>query len=225
MIKRFTVFVFALSRLVFAETQTAPGSTIEIRKPDRIIADADVARVAAVAFNQNGSILATAGDDKVVKLWDASKGVLVGVLAGHSGHISSVSFSKDGKMLAASSPPESKVWDVATGKIVLNPPDDFEAPAVAFSPDGAQVGAAVRDGTIKIRDVKTGTLMASLEGHSGEVLSLAFSPNGRTLVSGGADRSIRHWTIPLPLIPPDDLRKIEAAASLVKATAKPKINT
>lgn len=290
-----------------AESQTAPGSTVEIRKPDKTVADADVGKVSAVAFNQNGSILATVGDDKVVKLWDVSKGVLAGALAGYTGRMSSVAFSKDGKMLAAGSEKEGKVWDVATGKIILSLPtqlegagakvwsafrrdgrapiaeaddgvmpwdadigallrpfhpigaavtsagvsvnhlgaahadgkvklwviDSPEAPrvligqksrvtAIAFSPDGAQMGAAGRDGTIKVWDVKTGTLLASLEGHSGEVLTLAFSPNGRTIASGGADRSIRYWTMPLPPIAPEDLQKIEAAASLVKATVKPK---
>jgi hypothetical protein len=43
-------------------SQTAPGSTNEIRKPDKTIAGADVARVAAVAFNPDGSIVATGGE-------------------------------------------------------------------------------------------------------------------------------------------------------------------
>src|SRR6266849_1197060 len=117
-----------------AESQTAPGSIIEIRKPDKTVSDADAGKVTAVAYNQNGSILATAGDAKVVKLWDANKGVLVGVLAGHAGHISFASFSKDGNVLAANSPREGKGWDVNTGKIVLNLPAKLDtAGAMAWS--------------------------------------------------------------------------------------------
>ncbi len=67
--------------------------------------------------------------------------------------------------------------------------------AVAFSSDGRRLASASSDGTIRVWDVASGQILATLKGHSGSVTSVAFSPAGRYLASGSLDRTIRVWDV------------------------------
>jgi WD40 repeat protein len=65
--------------------------------------------------------------------------------------------------------------------------------ALAVSPDGATLACAGMDGAVKLLDLSTRRERASLKGHTGRVLSLAFSEDGKLLVSGSADQTVRLW--------------------------------
>lgn len=77
--------------------------------------------------------------------------------------------------------------------------------AVAFSPDARSivsggVGPSFRfggntPGTIKIWDVASGRELRTLSGHSSDVTAVAFSPDGRTIVSGSKDNTIKRWNV------------------------------
>lgn len=64
---------------------------------------------------------------------------------------------------------------------------------IAFSPDGRLLASGSMDKTIKLWDVRTGTLKQTLTGHSNGVHSLEFSPDGMTLASGSDDKTIKLW--------------------------------
>jgi len=82
-----------------------------------------------------------------------------------------------------------------TPDLVTLPPDVKPIHALAYAPDGTFVAVATKDTAVQIRDAKTGDVVQSLSGHSGEVNCLAFSPDGRTLASGSSDTTVKLWNL------------------------------
>jgi len=149
-----------------------------------------------VALSPEGQTIASAGEDRDIKLWSLNTGKLLQSLSGHSDTVWSVAISPDGRLLASGSADQTvKLWDLSTGK----PLRTFSDPratvwTVAFSADGNLLASGSEDHRIKLWNVKTGSLVRTLK-HQGPVRSLAFSPDGRWLVSGSGDRTIGLWNL------------------------------
>lgn len=158
--------------------------------------------IRTVAFQPKGSLLASAGDEPVVRIWDVAAGAQVKTLSGLSPTVRSICFSHDGKLLAGGSfrqkgpkqwQGEVVVWDVASGEVVrvLESQANGYYRGVAFSPDGSLLGAAFdstgesRSSGVKLWDSKTWELKQTLIRDRGASLSVAFSPDGRYVASGG----------------------------------------
>src|SRR5271166_4934539 len=73
------------------------------------------------------------------------------------------------------------------------PQHEGQVSAVAWSPDGKTLASGSSDQTVKLWDLATGKLFATLQGHTETVYSVAWSPDGKTVASGSFDKTVKLW--------------------------------
>lgn len=153
--------------------------------------------IAAVAFSPDGSALATSGNHEV-NLWNVSDQTQAGRLRGVAERVLDIAYSPNGRWLATASgdPGRSgavKLWSASpqgqAEPVRLLFEGDDSIFALAFSPDSAQVAAAGSDRTIRVWNIESGKLLATIDDHADWILGLSFSPDGRLLATASRDKT------------------------------------
>ncbi|MEQ1576327.1 MAG: WD40 repeat domain-containing protein [Hyphomicrobium sp.] len=166
------------------------AASFVIDDPDRSIA--------AVQFSPDGKIIASAGDDAIIRLWSSETGVPLAAFEGHSQRITRIAFSPDGLVLASASLDHSvRLWDLTSGgkssrDLAGHGANVFD---VAFSPDGAKLSSSSMDKSVRIWDVRTGEMLKTLLGHEHFVYQSTFTPDGKKLVSASLDGTLKIWDV------------------------------
>jgi WD40 repeat protein len=160
-----------------------------------------------LAFSPDKQLLASAGADADIKLWSVSSGREVNTLVGHSGGVGAIAFSPDGRKLASGSQDRMVlVWDIASGNPEVSYMGQREwVNCVAFSPDGRKLASGSEDGEIRLWEVVgpgpqgeppvITRPLKTLTGHAGRVSSITFSADGKLLISGSGDASMKLWDV------------------------------
>ena len=142
----------------------------------------------SVAFSPDGTRIASASDDHVVKVWDVASGQEIATFKGHSDSVKSVSFSPDGRRIASASFDGTVlVWDATTAKVILVLlVNQRSVRCVAFSSNGGRLAASHGD-EVTIWDSTSGISIGALKHHSFGVNSFAWSPDDTRIAVASPD--------------------------------------
>lgn len=153
----------------------------------------------ALAYSPAGDKIITTADNGKVKIWDTASGFCSVTFTEHTSGVTAAQYAKRGHVLFTSSLDGSvRAWDLVRYRNfrTFTAPDRLSFTSLAIDPAGEVVCAGSLDSfDIHVWNVQTGQLLDRLAGHEGPVSSLAFTPDGGSLVSGSWDKTVRIWSI------------------------------
>ena len=159
--------------------------------------------VVNISFSPDGNYIVSASEDRTIKLWESATGKLI--RTHHAGYASFpiASFSRDGNFIISETVDrivldeedsdvagETRVWSINTGEYVSNQVEAAEP--IKFTPDG-EYEVFSYGYSINIRESKTKTLVRSIGANKEFVLMVSYSPDGRYILSGLTDGTLKIW--------------------------------
>ena len=191
--KRGIILTFLLCAPLAAEDGHALRRTIQLQE----LPQHESPVITALALQPRGNLLASAGDDHIVRLWDIESGLLQQTLTGHRDWVTSLAFCEDGSKLITGSrdrqvlawsasqgtrPKQLGIHDYPISSIVVHEPTNLVA-IVGFRAD------------LRLYDSKSHSLLNTLSCPCDDTRAVAFSPSGTLLAAAGRNGKIRIWNL------------------------------
>jgi WD40 repeat protein len=159
--------------------------------------------VESLAISPDGSRLASAAYGTVI-VWEVATGEEIHRFSASDDIIFGMDFTPDGrKLITASEDQLARIWDSVTGAQLGQIDHGSSLSAVSVSPDGSRLVTAGADAVARVWDMASGRQIMALRGHAesiragslhpGGVISVAFTPDGQWIITGGADGTVRLW--------------------------------
>ncbi|KAJ5779149.1 hypothetical protein N7457_006869 [Penicillium paradoxum] len=152
--------------------------------------------VSAVQFSPDCSMIASAGADAAVKVWDTASGRLIHTFEGHLAGISTLAWAPNGEWIATGSDDKTiRFWNVNTLKAHTKVFDGHHnyVYQIAFAPKGNILVSGSYDEAVFMWDVRRAQVMRSLPAHSDPVAGIDVVHDGTLIVSCALDGLIRIW--------------------------------
>ena len=147
-------------------------------------------KIWCLAASPDGKLLATGGEDGLVKLWELNTRTLKQSITAHGTTVHALSFTPDGLQLISGTWHDLKSWDVATGKLLATVEE--QSPRVCVSPDGHWLATA-GFARLSFRELPSLKLVNEVRAHSDAVYQLAFSNDGWTVATASWDGTAVLW--------------------------------
>jgi hypothetical protein len=150
--------------------------------------------VRSCRFFPDGKSVVSVSNDKTLKVWDVASGSLVRTMVGHAAAVVCVDVAPDGTILSGSYDGTAKMWNFTTGEEMHTLYPRRCPVCCSFSPNGEAFILGV-DSVVELYNSKAPIPhQRAFEGHTSNVMSCAFAPDGATIVSSSWDSTMKLWS-------------------------------